>query len=260
VRIQTRQREAAEEFARRAGERLPEVQAVILYGSVARGDAHEESDIDLMVIATLADEALKDRIFDLQLEVQNLFEHVLTQVVVDEVREFQRCAKEGYPLERTIARQGIVLFDRGAFASVRDGLPPRVAEDRPDYRPSPSLINEHLRLAEETLQQARLLLDNRFWDGVSNRAYYAMFNAASAAVLATGVEEIRSHKALVDLFHHGVAVERGLGLQQASDLQQAFQLRMNADYKPLFRVTEAAARDVLLKAERFLARIREFLA
>jgi uncharacterized protein (UPF0332 family)/predicted nucleotidyltransferase len=258
--IQTGQREAAEEFARRAAERFPEVQAVILYGSVARGDAREESDVDLMVIATRADEALKDRIFDLQLEVQNLFEHVLTQVVVDDVEEFRRCAMEGYPLERTVARQGIVLLDRGVFAPVRDALPPRVAEDTPEYRPYPNLIEEHMRAAEETLAAARILFENRLWNDCSNRAYYAMFNAGAAAVLATGVEEIRSHKALVDLFHHRVGVERGLGLQHANELQQAFQLRMNADYKPLFRVTEAAARDVLLKAERFLARVREFLA
>jgi len=260
VQVQTRYREAAEEFARKAAERFPEVEAVILYGSVARGEATDDSDVDLMVIATRADREFENAIFELKLEVDDLFEYVLTQVIVDDVQDFRRRAMEGYPLQRTVARQGVVLFDRGVFATIRDALPPRVAEDNADYRPSSRLIEDHLAAADQALRDAGVLMDTQSWDAVSNRTYYAMFNAATAAVLLTGVEDIRSHRALIALFRQRLAMERDLGLEYAVELDTAFQLRMKADYEPGFHLDETTASSALQTAERFIARMREFLA
>ncbi|MDO8615776.1 MAG: HEPN domain-containing protein [Dehalococcoidia bacterium] len=254
---QTRYLETAREFCRRLLEQAAEaVEAVVLYGSVARGEATEDSDIDVMVLTAGDAQELEGRARALA----DAMRHesggdVWLQVIAEAVDDFQQQVEMGYPLERTVARKGLVLFDRGAFAPIRAALPPLIAEEKAPYRPSRDLLDGHLRTAAEALAEARLLLTRDFWDGVSNRAYYAMFNAASAAVLASGVEEIRSHKALVALFRDKVA----LGAEYAADLEAAFNLRLDADYKPRFRVSEEAARDVVAKAERFIARVRAFV-
>jgi predicted nucleotidyltransferase len=176
-------RQAAEVLAGRLVERFPEVQAVVLYGSVARGEAHEDSDVDLLAVVSTDADTLRNPIFDLGQELLADFPHVMTQVIVEETEEFRRRAIEGYSLERTVARQGVALYDTGVFAAVREDLPPRIAEQSAEYAPTPDLMREHMRAAEEALAAARLLFDNQFWDDVSNRAYYAMFNAATAAVI-----------------------------------------------------------------------------
>ena len=49
--IQERYRKPIEEFVRRALERYrDEIESIILFGSVARGDYDEESDVDILVV------------------------------------------------------------------------------------------------------------------------------------------------------------------------------------------------------------------
>ena len=50
--IAERKRESAEAAVRTLVNGVPAIEAVLLFGSVARGDARAESDIDLMVVAT----------------------------------------------------------------------------------------------------------------------------------------------------------------------------------------------------------------
>ncbi|MBI3392392.1 MAG: HEPN domain-containing protein, partial [Nitrospirae bacterium] len=49
------------------------------------------------------------------------------------------------------------------------------------------LIRYRLEQADHTLHQAELLAEAAEWDGVVNRAYYAMFYAALALLLTKGM-------------------------------------------------------------------------
>ena len=64
--------------------------------------------------------------------------------------------------------------------------------------------NEYLHKAERTLAAARVLLDNGDAEGACNRAYYAMFDAAHAALLASGAglpeAQTRTHRGLIGAF------------------------------------------------------------
>lgn len=261
VRVQTRCEEAAREFSRRIVERRQEVQAVILYGSVARGEANEDSDVDLVILADTDANVLQEEALTLAMEIGEEFK-VFVQEVVESVSDFRSRAVEGYPWQRTIARMGQPLFDRGVFAQIKDALPPppRIAEEGTPYRASREAIDDCLASAEEALTAARLLLNERLWNDASNRAYYAMFNAASAAVIFCGVEDIRSHRALIKLFGRHVVFQRGLESAYRRDLEAAFKLRLRADYERGFYVDESAARTVVQNAALFIATIHAFVA
>ena len=258
--FQTRCEEAAREFSRRIVERHPEVDAVVLYGSVARREAHEGSDLDLAVLARSVTKELEDDALSLAIEIGDQF-GVFVQEIVDDLSYFESRAHLGYPWQRTIARMGISLFDRGDFARLCSALPPpQIAEERAPYGPSRQTIDGYLASTDEALTAAKLLLDARLWNDASNRAYYAMFNAASAAVVFCGVEDIRSHRALIGLFGRHVAYERGVEPVYRRDLEAAFKVRLRADYEHGFHVDEPAARTLVQTAERFIARIRAFVA
>ena len=48
--------------------------------------------------------------------------------------------------------------------------------------------------AVQASASAKVLLDTGDADGASNRAYYAMFDAARAALLASGIDVGKTHK------------------------------------------------------------------
>jgi uncharacterized protein (UPF0332 family)/predicted nucleotidyltransferase len=251
--------QTAKEVASRLVQAVPGIEAIVLYGSVARGEAGEDSDIDLLVLTSIPARPVEEQVRAL-VSGLDAERRTFTQAIVETVEEYRSRVEMGYPLERTAARMGQALYDRGAFASVRAALAPRTGEEKGQYGPLASVVAEYLGSADEALAEAGHLLSGGFWDGASSRAYYAMFYAASAAVLSAGIEEIRSHKALVGLFRRTVAIDRRVGLEYAGDLERALKTRLNADYAPGFRVDEAAAWETVAAATRFIARIRELLA
>jgi predicted nucleotidyltransferase len=172
--VQTLYRQAADAYARRLVEEIPEVQAVVLYGSVARDEADEDSDIDMLVLVDRSTKALERRIVELAWQTDE--RGVMLQVIVEDVPYFRSWLEQGSPLERTIARMGVALFDRGAFAGIRK-LVPSLREEGTPYQPSRELFDNYMQKADEALAEAKVLSEGNFWDGVSNRAYYAMFSA-----------------------------------------------------------------------------------
>lgn len=82
-----------------------EVSSVILFGSIARGEATNESDIDLAVIAAEG--------WDKRVELED---HVRTRlgnncdVLVFTAAEFDRLTRTGEPVVRDILRDGVALL------------------------------------------------------------------------------------------------------------------------------------------------------
>jgi uncharacterized protein (UPF0332 family) len=88
--------------------------------------------------------------------------------------------------------------------------------------------------AERSLSAARLMLQARDPDSACDRAYYAMFNAAHAALFALGTEgvasPIKTHSGLVARFGQEVIVAGHLPSGYGSDLNRVRKYREVADY------------------------------
>nr|WP_319563531.1 HEPN domain-containing protein [uncultured Rhodoferax sp.] len=94
---------------------------------------------------------------------------------------------------------------------------------------------ELMAKAERALASAQLLLNSGDVDGACNRAYYAMYDAARAALLTVQApvpsEVSRTHSGLISAFSLHlvkpglVAVEHGRSLNKVEDL------RLIADYR-----------------------------
>ncbi len=113
--------------------------------------------------------------------------------------------------------------------------------------------------ADTASSSARALLMLGDVDGAANRAYYAMFDAARAALLASNAsvppEIARTHSGLIGAFglhliKPGV-IPRDLGRL----LNQAYEIRQTADYSGE-AVELEDAKVIVEKAEVFLAAIR----
>jgi uncharacterized protein (UPF0332 family) len=116
--------------------------------------------------------------------------------------------------------------------------------------------------AQKALASARLLLDAGDTDGATNRAYYAMFDAAIAALSWAGADVGQSHPKT----HGGLITSFGQKLVTTGKLQAEFgrafnrvqELRLTADYlaEP---VLLDKAQWAIEEADRFVAAVSGLL-
>ncbi len=109
-RIRRRAQDAATDYVQRVVRAYPDdVMAVILFGSGARGDANEDSDLDLLVLVKHNRPSLREDLAQITWEVQ--FDHkVIVADIVRDLDQWQRMQTAGYPFYQSIAREGIVLW------------------------------------------------------------------------------------------------------------------------------------------------------
>ncbi|MDE1982906.1 MAG: HEPN domain-containing protein [Betaproteobacteria bacterium] len=89
--------------------------------------------------------------------------------------------------------------------------------------------------ARQAAVSARVLLDTGDADGACNRAYYAMFDAARAALLASGApvepEIARTHSGLISAFSLHLVKAGRVPVELGKALNKVEDLRLMADYK-----------------------------
>jgi uncharacterized protein (UPF0332 family) len=88
--------------------------------------------------------------------------------------------------------------------------------------------------AERAMTSARLLLEAGDFDGACNRAYYAMFDAARAALISVGPwqagEIPRTHSGLISAFSMHLVKAGRVSVELGRDLNKAEEIRLIADY------------------------------
>ena len=96
-----------------------QIHSIVLFGSVARGEADAESDIDILII-TDAPFATRQRIDAISYDI-DLENGVFTQLVFFAAQGFENEAVRlrSY-FSSDIMSQGIVLYDDGTFTAIRE--------------------------------------------------------------------------------------------------------------------------------------------
>jgi uncharacterized protein (UPF0332 family) len=115
-----------------------------------------------------------------------------------------------------------------------------------------------LEKADEFLQTAQHCLQEGWYNSAVNRAYYAMFQAARAALAAVALERPQwSHSGLHAAFATELVRRRKrYPLACVHALMEAMELRHLADYSDV-AISRRQATRAVQAAETFLARVRE---
>ena len=88
------------------------LKSVILYGSYARGDYTEDSDVDIMILVDLPDEKLdsySDTLSELDFEY-NVEHDIWMMPVVKNIEHF-RYWVSAYPFYQNVQREGVMLYE-----------------------------------------------------------------------------------------------------------------------------------------------------
>lgn len=108
-------------------------------------------------------------------------------------------------------------------------------------------------------RSARALLDLGDMDGAANRAYYAMFDAARAALLSSGVpvqpDIGRTHSGLIAAFGNHLVKSGRVSRDMGRLLNRAHEIRLVADYNGQ-SVEHEEAIEIVEQAELFVESMR----
>ena len=124
---------------------------------------------------------------------------------------------------------------------------------------SKTFATESLRLATEMLSDAKLMLESDSYRSAVDRAYYAMFHAARAALHTESAVLPKSHAGLRNLFGQHFLVSGKLSKDLGQWLGQAFRLRQQGDYEVHADVSEEAAEEAVVNAEQFLNAVTDYI-
>lgn len=112
-------------------------------------------------------------------------------------------------------------------------------------------------------ESARALLERKDTDGACNRAYYAMFDAARAALLVAkpdiAINVGKTHSGLLASFSQHLVKDGPVPREIGRLLKQAEEIRIAADYSGDF-IELADARRIVEAAETFVATLAAVLS
>ncbi len=108
LKLKRNEKAAIQEATRILKERFP-VKDVILFGSKARGDSDQESDIDLLLLTTNPIDwrerhRMVDALFDVEMK-----HDVIISIVVNTIQDWNRGICTVLPIHEEISREGVAM-------------------------------------------------------------------------------------------------------------------------------------------------------
>lgn len=114
--------------------------------------------------------------------------------------------------------------------------------------------------ATQAVASAHVLLELGDVDGACNRAYYAMFDAAQAALLASAVPKPdalgKTHRGLINTFSAHLVKDGPVSKELGRQLKRAEEMRLVADYNGE-SVTKADAAELVDNAKAFVSAMQQ---
>jgi uncharacterized protein (UPF0332 family)/predicted nucleotidyltransferase len=242
----------------RCGDRIAHVW---LFGSKARGDSDEESDVDVLIVARNGDDTLQKAVgeitYSLSLEHGVLLcEHVVSTWRFAQMRArqeliYKNVVGEGIDLWPLVIKSPQVAEEQASYNTGSE-------EEDEDYGTYEDYLRERLSRAYEDIADARRSLDEGSYRLALNRAYYAVFHMATAALALLGQERHR-HSAVESAFHEYLIKPGFIEPEYGQFYGEARQWRERADYRFGVVFDKKTTRQIVDRAERLIARLEQFL-
>lgn len=230
---------------------------LILYGSRARGDAHRDSDWDLLILLEgpsdeARQQALRQRLLDVALD---------TGAVVSPITmssdEWDSPVCRVSPFRANVEDDGIDLTAGGALERLR-ARSRRVMTEAEMAGARDELVQTWLNDAREALVDAEVTAHGGRWNACVNRLYYACFHAVSALLLRHGYR-FSKHGSVHSLFNQHFGKTGMVPADLVALSNHLFNGRLIADYRGGARFEEAEVRPWIGESRRLVARIEELL-
>src|SRR3989338_3871275 len=228
------------------------VKAIVLFGSLTRGDFHEKSDIDMLVViddvtARFTPE-MKDEFDDRLYDIAKSISESMTVQPAWLLSEFWDMARIGHPLLFTIVRDGWALYDTGFFIPVRKllelGKIPTTLEAVEKFmETAPQKINR--------VETAKLYM-------VAEDLYYSMLNSSQAVLMYMGLNPPSPKHTPLDVKEHMVD-QKLLEENYLQDLESVIHFRKQVEHKEVKDLGGQQLDEFIAKAKQYVSRMEQLL-
>ena len=206
-----------------------DIVGIFLYGSYARGDYDNQSDIDIAAI-------VKGSRLDLQNKLKAVWD-----------------ISADIGLENDVVVSPTVMNLKSTKRNFRIIETLRGREGRLD-----NLTEYRLANAKEKLESAKLLLDAGKYKDSIGRSYYAIFTSLRAVLSKDGVD-FSKHAGVIAYFQREYIKTGIFDKKYSKYVQSAFQIRNSCDYDDFFIASRQDAEEQYQKAEELYEEVKAFL-
>jgi predicted nucleotidyltransferase/uncharacterized protein (UPF0332 family) len=228
----------------------------VLSGSVVRGEATDESDIDVMVIIDDTDvkkmtrAELKDKLRAIIIgmgmeagEMTGVRNKLNIQVYI--LTDFWDSLKEANPIIFTLLRDGVPFYDRGLF------MPWKQMLNMGKIKPSQEAIDMFMNSGDQMLQRVHLKLKEIGMEDT----FYAILTPSQAALMLFGVAPPAPRETAKLMREIFVKKEKLLEEKFVKILEHNIEIRKNLEHGTLEKLSGKDIDKLVTDAEKFLKRI-----
>lgn len=226
------------------------IRGMVLFGSSARHDGNDKSDIDILVVF---DDVLTNPTPDIveayKIITEKLIQKHSTRIHVTTMRftTFYEQVRVGDPIGINILRDGIALVDKGFFDPLQALL--RMGKIRPTYE---SIWN-YMHKSSKTMHNSRWHLFRACED-----LYWAVTDAAHAAIMKQGILP-PSPRHMHTFFLEHVVPTKQFNKGHAKKIKFFYDLYKSIDRKELRDITGQQYEQYYLDAKHFVLDVQAFL-
>jgi len=115
-----------------------------------------------------------------------------------------------------------------------------------------------LNNARQTLEDTKIIANNKLWKAAANRLYYACFYASSALMVKFGFEA-KTHAGIIRLLGLNFISKNLINSELGEVYYKLFTLRQKGDYDDWIVVKESDIIPLLEPAEKFITEIENLI-
>ena len=234
------------------------VVSYVIGGSVVRGQATKDSDLDVFIIINDTDVKRMPRL-ELLERLRGIIHQYISEayalagmkrnvlnVQVYLLTDFWQSVKDAHPVMFTFIRDGIPIYDRGTF------MPWKALLKMGKLKPSPEAIDMFMKTADKTDQ----MIKNRLIDAMVD-LYYKVLNPSQALIMLSGSPpptHKETPKLMEDIF---VKKEKILKKSEVEVLAKLVKMFRDYEHNPKMTVKGAEIDKLFKDSDVYIARLKE---
>lgn len=227
------------------------LKAVILFGSVARKEAKEKGDVDILVIVDDTAVGMGAELVEAyRVITEKVIAQVSTRIHVTSLKltDFWEYVRAGDPIAVNILRDGVALLDTGFFDPLRTLLA------RGRIRPTTESIWTYFARAPRTLHNSRWHLMQATLD-----LYWASIDAAHAALMKLG-EIPPSPDHVADLIHEKMVKAKLIDSKYADTMRFFYDIQKKIMHREIKEITGGEYEKYAARAKEFVDKMETFIS